>query len=333
MKKKIGIIGSNGFVGHHLIDEILIKHPEYEVVAFVYNPKRYKINFLNKVKDIRELDVLDIKSLQCGLFDIDILVYSVMGSSEAIIQGLENTLKIAERFKTKKIIYLSSIVVFSDNPKEGSNDDSSLLLKQDIEYNRAKVQAEFIVDCYRKRKTLNIITIRPGYIYGENGLGHTIYFLKRIKYDFGNFYLLNEGKGVFNGIYVKNLTHLIMLAIKSQVKNENFNAVDGYRLTWYDLFENYAKILNRDINSCVKYKSEDILVIKNNLISKVKNRILKKIFFPKKLMISGGEYDLYFCQHRYKMSKAKSLLNYNPLFSFQDAIKNIIDWIHKNPNF
>jgi len=282
----IGIIGSNGFVGSHLkIDN---------AVCF----------------DRDNINVLDKSSLG-KLSGIDTLIYLVKGNREVITKGLENTLEVAERVGVKKVIYLSSIVVFGENPQEGINDDSPLKLKQDDEYAQAKVDAEAIVEKYRKN--MNIIIIRPGYVYGEGGLDHTIFFLNQIKKK--DIYLPYNGMGAFNGVYVRNLVHLIKLAIDSDVKNENFNGVDGFSLIWRDLFESYARKLDTHIDEINKNNVE---IINSKWIFRI-----KRLLYPKRKFVSKSFTNVYSWNYHFKMDKAKSLLNYSPVYSFQEAMDEI----------
>ena len=329
MKETIGIIGANGFVGRHLIEDVRNNYPQYDIVAFVHNIEAGGSGFLGQVKSIREIDVLNKESLVKKLQDIDILVYSVKGDNKTIVEGLENTLEIVEKLRIKKIIYLSSIVVFGNSPEKEINEDSPLLMEQDDLYNMAKVQAEIIVDRYRKNGILNIITIRPGYIYGEGGLDHTIYFLDQIKSDFKNFYLPIKGRGIFNGVYVKNLVRMIMLVIQSQVENKNFNGLDGFLKTWYDLFRAYAGILGKDIDKLLIKDDSSIIVVSKNIFSRITAKI-KKAFSPNKILISEENYETYSCQRYYGVGKAKEILNYFPPFSFQAAIENIKKWAINN---
>jgi nucleoside-diphosphate-sugar epimerase len=325
MKETIGVIGANGFVGMHLVEEICNNYPQYDVVAFVYKINSGKTGFSARVKEVREIDVLNKEALPEKLQGIDILIFSVKGDNKTIVDGLKNTLESIKNTAIKKIIYLSSIVVFGENPSEDTNDDSPLLQIQGNEYNMAKVKAENYVEAFRK-DGINIITIRPGYIYGENGLDHTIYFLNQIKEEFRNFYLPNKGKGIFNGVYVKNLVHMIMCAVESNVKNQNFNGVDGFKKTWYELFESYSQFLNKDIDKLIlNSERRGVIIVGNNIISRIIAKI-KKAFFPGRILISKEIYDIYSCGHYFTAKKAESLLGYKPAFSFAKAMENIKNW-------
>ena len=280
----IGIIGAKGFVGSYLkIDG---------AVTF----------------DRNNINVLDKESLK-KLAGIDTLVYLVKGETEVITKGLENTLETAEKVGVKKVIYLSSIVVFGENPQKGITDDSPIKLKHNDPYAQAKADAELIVERYRKK--MNIIIIRPGYVYGEGGFDHTVHFLNQIKEN--NVYLPYNGVGAFNGVYVGNLAHLIKLAIDSDIKNENFNAVDGFSLIWRDLFEAYAVKLGKHID---EINRNNVEIIDSKWLFRIKRRFNEKV-------VHKSFTDVYNWSYHFNINKAKSLLSYNPIYSFQEAMDNI----------
>jgi nucleoside-diphosphate-sugar epimerase len=292
-KNKMGIIGSNGFVGSHLTE------------------------ILNPTNKFENINVLDLKE---NIFDgIDVLVYLVKGNRGVIVNGLENTLQKALRSGVKKIIYLSTIAVFGNIIDEGINDGSPLLKNQIQEYQSSKVEAEEIVNKFRK-KGLNIIILRPGYVYGENGIEHTINFFRLLE---DGFYPPENGRGILNAIYVKNLCHIIKLAIDSNIKNEDFNAVDGFEITCKDLFDGYKKILNKKLK-----KRRKFIIVRNNLISKIVSRI-KKFIFPERILISYIDYFWYLCRYQIPAHKLENLLKYKPIYSFDEAMNNINHW-YKN---
>ena len=289
---KIGVLGANGFVGSHLIETL---------------------------KSINKFENIDVLNLPKNIFkNIDVLVYLVKGNKEVIVNGLENTLKEALGSNVKKIIYLSTIAVFGNIINEGINDESPVLKNQKQEYQNSKVLAEEIINKFRKRG-LNIIVLRPGYIYGENGVEHTINFFKMLE---NGFYPPMNGKGILNAIYVKNLCHMINLAICSDIKNENFNAVDGFKTTCKDLFDGYIKILDK------KVKIKKFIIVKNKLTSKIASRI-KKFIFPERILIFYIDYLWYLCNYQIPNNKAELMLKYKPIYSFEEAMNNINRW-YKN---
>lgn len=256
-------------------------------------------HLVSALAPINTLDGVDVLNLQAGVFDgIDTLIYLVVGDNEVIVRGLENTLEKALKAKVKKVIYLSSIIVLKSKP--------------DFWYYNAKIEAEKLVHKFRERG-MNIIMLRPGYVYGEGGKTFTRDYFKEI--DRG-FYPPQNGSGIFNGVYVKNLCEVIIKAIAVPIKNEDFNITDGFKVTFKDLFDSYIGILGKEI------KPKRFIIVRKSLFSRLSARVLKLIFSDR-IVMWHEDYDWYMNTEHLSMEKAERLLGYSPAYSFKEAMGNI----------
>jgi nucleoside-diphosphate-sugar epimerase len=69
-------------------------------------------------------------------------------------------------------------------------------------------------------------------------------------------YLIDEGVGICNTVYVDNLVHAMWLAaIVERVANQEFIITDGSRVTWLDLYSAVAEAVGVDLASVPSIES------------------------------------------------------------------------------
>ena len=153
----------------------------------------------------------------------------------------------ADRAKVKKLIVLSSASVHGQAPAPGTNEESPLHLRHALEYNNAKVRAERVLFKLHRQGNTELVLFRPGIVYGPRS--RFIGDIARQLINHGA-YLINEGKGICNGIYVDNLIEAILLSIKnSHLNGESFLVGDAETITWRQIYESIAAPLDVNVNS------------------------------------------------------------------------------------
>jgi nucleoside-diphosphate-sugar epimerase len=85
-----------------------------------------------------------------------------------------------------------------------------------------------------------VISIRAGDVYGPESIPWVIRPLDMMKA--GSFFLINNGKGIINHLYVDNLIDAVWLAIEQEAYGEAFNITDGSNTSWKEYYNRLAKI-------------------------------------------------------------------------------------------
>jgi nucleoside-diphosphate-sugar epimerase len=162
------ITGASGFIGTHLVNELLRRGWEVRVILH----KRG----LSSSKQIEAVtgDLADLPGLTASLKDTDVLFHlaSALGSSlipEKEFQtvnaaGTESVLKAAAGSGVKTVIHFSSAGVLGHIPENRPADESYPANPLDA-YDRSKLEGERIALGYGRRG-LDVRVIRPGWVYG-----------------------------------------------------------------------------------------------------------------------------------------------------------------------
>tara|TARA_B100002019_G_scaffold62783_1_gene53843 strand:- start:21119 stop:22069 length:951 start_codon:yes stop_codon:yes gene_type:complete len=308
---KILVTGSSGFIGFHLIKELL--NAGYDVVGIddhndYYNPdlklKRLALltskNFTFYNMDINNICIEDEN------FDLAINLAAQAGVrvskdkeylyESTNIQGFKAFCNFCKEKDIDKIIYASSSSVYSDTAKRKFCEEETFLQPKS-KYGLSKLSNEIYASEFVKSSNLSMIGLRFFSVYGPFGRPDMAYysFTKAILED-TTISLNNEGGMYRDMTFIDDIVQGILGAIRyifnpdSKNKNEIFNLGNDFPI-----------------------KTSYLLHRIENIIGKT-TRI--RHFTTKNENIKTHA----------DITKAKNLLGYDPKISFDEGIKRFIDW-------
>jgi nucleoside-diphosphate-sugar epimerase len=198
--------------------------------------------------DCRVADATDEAALKTQLEGCEVLFHCVVGQRDTILRSVKAAYRAAAGAGVRRLVYLSSGVVHGHDPAPGTNDDSKLVARQSINYNVSKVMAEHLLRRLRTDGAIEVVTLRPVIVFGPRSQ----YFTIQIAMDLlsGRAYLVDDGVGICNTVYVDNLVYAMWQAsITEKARNQDFIITDGEKVTWRDLYSAVAEAVGVDIAS------------------------------------------------------------------------------------
>ncbi|MCW1296180.1 MAG: SDR family oxidoreductase [Candidatus Parvarchaeota archaeon] len=305
---KILVTGGAGFIGSHLVNELLDQ--EYEVVVLdnlstgrIQNIKPFlnKIKFLKK--DVRKIkfkkifkDIKYIFHLAANPFVPDSINKPIETCLINVI-GTLNILEMAKKFDVEKVIFASSSSVYGYVTKD------KLPLKEETTPNPIspyalwKLHGEQLCQFYKKFYGINSVCLRYFNVYGPNQYPDRKcaavipIFIKKILHN-KHPIIYGDGSQSRDFVFVKDVVQANILAMKAE--DGVYNVGSG--------------------------KSTTI----NELINKI-NEILGKNIKPMHTKERVGDI-LHSCAD---LSKAKRELNYTPEYTLEEGLRITIDWFKK----
>lgn len=292
------VTGGAGFIGSHIVEELVRREEEVRVIDNFITGKRENLSpFLDKIEliegDIRELELcrqavkdMDHVLHQAALPSVPRSVMDPITSNEINITGTLNILNAAQEEGIKSFVFASSSSVYGDDlrlPKKEGQEGSPL-----SPYALNKLAGEKYCSLFAQLYGMRTVSLRYFNIFGPRQDPHSQYsaaipiFITKI--------LLNEPPTIFGDgeqsrdfTFVSNVVEANLLAAHvedEKVFGEAFNIACGTRTTVNDLVDNINKILTRNVQPShtdprpgdVKHSHADI--------SKAEDKLHYKLLVP-----------------------------------------------------
>jgi predicted dehydrogenase/nucleoside-diphosphate-sugar epimerase len=243
-KEKILVTGASGFVGGALC-EYLYKQKICDFRAMIHSSGN-AARIARLPIEIVMADLLNEAEVNRSVQGCSMIVNLVRGGIAVDTNGLHNLLNAALKFGVKKVVHLSSVAVYGDNPPAGSEDEAYPADPGNNKYGQLKLKQEKIIKKYVERG-LPAIIFRPPNICGPFSM-YTMSIIDRIRA--GKILLLDEGRNPCNIVHVYNLVDAIMLGLDSTRSNgESYFITDDDPITWKDFVEAHVRMCNVEMDN------------------------------------------------------------------------------------
>ena len=303
---KIIVTGGAGFIGSHLVDELLINNHEVIVLDNFSTGRKQNLDHLKNIKIIdcdlstngswtSEFRRTDLVFHIAALADIVPSIKNPSKYFEANVVGTFNTLKASQENGVKKFIYSASSSCYGIPKKYPTNE------KEEIDthypYALTKKMGEDLVMHFEKIYKLPSISLRFFNVYGTRSRTSGTYgavmgvFLAQ-KIANKPFTIVGDGEQTRDFTYVSDVVNALIKASESDLSGEILNVGSG----------NTTSV--------------------NTLAKLIGGNDYKKVFIPKR----PGEPDCTFAN----IEKIKKLLNWEPFVPIEEGVnivlKNIDYW-------
>tara|TARA_A100001515_G_scaffold19529_2_gene14412 strand:- start:8028 stop:8933 length:906 start_codon:yes stop_codon:yes gene_type:complete len=294
---KIAIVGGSGFIGRHTAQEL--REHGHDVTIF------------DKVEGV---DALDMDKLYYAFkrslpFDAVYMFAAISDSKENLtdiqyavhtnIMCLTNTLKVCECFNIPRIIFSSTVWVYSVSQSEYNTEENMLpITESDHIYTTCKLACESIVKNYCAVRDIDYTILRYGIAYGPDCHPDMI-LSKFITNALNGKKLIITGNGdtFRNFLYVTDHARGNRLALDDAARNQIINLEGPEKVTLKEVAARVKELHSKD--TTIIFTSERHGDYKGKHVSN---------------------------------SKAKSLLDWEPKVSFKEGSKQLYEYIKKNIN-
>jgi len=317
---KAFITGGTGFIGSHLVDDLLLKG-DHKVSCLIRNDLKW---LEGRNIDVVKGDLFDLKALKQGLEDCNV-VYHCAGvvkapNPQAFIRGnvesTENVLRLAIKMKVPKVVILSSLAAVG--PSNGQPLVETDIMKPVTNYGQSKKAMEEMIALIAKDAGQTSVTIvRPPAVYGPREQDILTIFKMAAK---GLFPIVGDGTSTrLSVVHVKDLVRGMELAAQQHQKELATYFIAGEpAITWNDFRMVTARALGRKIRA---------LKINPNWVQKIAIAVEKGAglvgAYPALNREKAREMVLeWMCSS----NKAHEELGYNPKVSLDEGIFDTVQW-------
>lgn len=318
MIKKVLVTGADGFIGSHLSEMLL--EEGYDVKAFVYynsfnswgwldsldKRKQSQIEvFTGDIRDpngVREaMKGIDEVFHLAALIAIPFSYHSPDSYVDTNIKGTLNVLQAARDLGTKRILVTSTSEVYG-TAKYVPIDEEHPLQGQSP-YSATKIGADRIAESFYRSFNLPITIVRPFNTYGPR----------------------QSARAVIPTIITQLLSGKKEIKLGSLTPTRDFNYVKDTAKGFIEIAKS-EKTIGEEINIAT-CREISIKQLAEELIKQI-NKDAKIICEEERLRPEKSEVNRLLGSNE----KIKRLTNWNPNFTFEEGIKETIEWFNKPEN-
>lgn len=297
--KKILVTGGSGFLGKHLVKNLIEKRGIKSEQLKIINSSQFDLRDLKSAK--KAVDGVDIVLHLAS--DVGGIGYSNMHPATQLRNCLLIDLNMFDASATaqvNKLVAVSSSVGYPEDAKSPLKEKDFFLglpAKTGYGYGFAKRNTVVLTRAYRQEKGLNAVVVIPNNAYGPGEKvdlegGHVIPSLiyKCLKYDSLNVW--GDGKAIRDFLYIEDFAEGVVLAAEKLTTEEPVNLGSGVGISIKELVNEIVKLTN--------FKG--------------------KVFFDKDKPKGQKERVV-------DIGRAKKLLGFRPHKTIQEGLKETVVWI------
>lgn len=286
--KIIVVTGGAGFIGHHLVNEILNFQPKQVIVVDdLSTGKSENLKDLKNEYSFIQKDILDIQSEDLPIeidfiFHLAALVSVPLSFEKSELthnineSGFVRILELAKEKNVKKVIYASSSAIYGEVEKMPITEDFPM--QPQSPYAVSKQVNEIHARAYFKFYGIQSIGFRFFNVYGDGQDPSSPYsgvislFTDKMNRSLP-ISIYGNGEQIRDFVHVSDVVKALIIGAHSNVKNDVFNVGSGTPKSINDLFSILKEIYGYDQNANYLEKRKGDIQKSLSSISKIRNEL------------------------------------------------------------
>lgn len=229
------VTGANGFLGRYLVTALLARGDTVRALALPTEDATWLTD--RGVSTLRG-DIRDVAIVREAMTDVDAVFHlaGMMGVWRPMIDyytvnvsGVENICREAIRAGVRRLIHVSSTIVYGLNLSSPAREASWLAPFPDP-YAITKAEGDRVVQRMIAEEGLPAVIIRPDQFFGPGDVAHFAQFADRLRA--GKGIIIGSGKNTLPLIYVTDVVQGLLLALDVEgAAGQAYNLTSGESMT------------------------------------------------------------------------------------------------------
>lgn len=238
------------------------------------------------------------------------------------VRGLEHLLLEAEAAGTlKRFVQISSLGVYEGRDHFGTDETEPPTTTGMDGYTLTKAEAERLVLDHVRDHGLPATVLRPGFIYGPRDQTVLPPLIERLKV--GQVKFFGTGDQLLNNTFVGNLVDAIFLTLeKPETIGEVFNITDGKLASKREYISTVAELAGYPA------PTGSVPLGLARFLTKASERVYRLLGKQQAPLLSNARFKFLGLNLDFSIEKAKRELGYAPQVTFEDGMRQMMDW-HK----
>jgi nucleoside-diphosphate-sugar epimerase len=242
---RILVTGAAGAIGGRLVEK-LVREPRTRVRAVVHDLAR-AARIARFPVELVAADITDPDSIREAAVGCDVVVHCAYGSRGTAadrrrvnVQGTRNVLEAALRAGSRRVVHLSTLVVYGFTPESVLCETAPRRRSGDA-YGDDKLDAERLAFEFHREQGLAVSVIQPTAVYGPFAPAWTERVLDQLKS--GIVPLIGGGNGICNIVYIDDVVDAVVLAARREEAVGEAFLISGEAITYRDFYGRFAEML------------------------------------------------------------------------------------------
>ncbi len=248
------VTGATGFIGNNLVQELLRRH--HEVNVLVRSPYKLTESLKNKIT-LYEGDLFALEQINKAMRNCDCIFHmaafaNIWSKDKSVarrtnVEGTLNILRAAVKNDVKKVVFTSSAATLppSEN-KEEVNENSQVPETYLTDYETTKREAELLCRDFVKQG-LAVVIVQPPRVFGPGKMSKSNSVTLMIKkYINGTWRIIpGNGKQIGNYAFIKDVVNGHILALENGKPGERY-ILGGTNVSYNQFFETLKEVSGKN---------------------------------------------------------------------------------------
>ena len=258
--RKAIVTGGAGFIGSHIVEELVIRGVETISLDNYFAGKRENLDHLKGYSNFHEIDcdVTNLAELEKHFHGVEVVFHQAASKKticlnnprrdlEINAEGTFNMLELALKYKVKKFVHASTGSVYGE-AKYYPQDENHPLAPTSY-YGVSKLAGEEYVQVFERLYGLDATVLRYFHVYGprqeSSDVGGVVAIFTRLMLESKPIKIFGDGTQQRSFTYVKDVVRANLLAATIKgTKGEIYNCASGIKVTIKELADMIANFLN-----------------------------------------------------------------------------------------
>jgi UDP-glucose 4-epimerase len=254
---RVLVTGGAGFIGSHIVEELLRGGAAVRVLDNFSSGNRTNLASFQGDLEIQEGDLRDAGAVKAATRGVDLVFHlaafisvpqSMLEPENCFAVNVSGTVMLLEAARqagVSKVVLSSSTAVYGNTDKFPTDEETPL---QPLSpYALSKQVNELYARLYTHTFNLPVTALRYFNVYGprqqpDSAYAAAIPIFARHLVNGEPITIFGDGKQSRDFIYVKDVVHANLLAAESEAAGEVFNICTGHEITMLDLLEELSEI-------------------------------------------------------------------------------------------
>ena len=245
---RVLVTGGAGFVGSHVVDRLLAEGHAPVIYDLRRSPHHHHVESVrgdlgDVAKLTRAMEGCDAAIHLAAAADVDAVEAAPLDAERDNARGTAHVLEAARRTGTPRVIYASTIWVYSDTPADVHEEDSPLAAPAHL-YTATKLAGEHYCRSYRALYGLDSTVLRFGIPYGPRSRPTAVIpaFVRRALAG-EPLTLAGGGMQTRRFVYVEDLAGGIVRALAPEAANRVYNLVGDTDVTIREIADTVRELV------------------------------------------------------------------------------------------